>query len=249
MNGKEQPDKKEERSQTEQNPHAGHRQRMKEKFMKCGINAFSDYQALEFLMFYIHKRKDTNIIGHDLINEFKNLEGVFGASYESLIKVKGIGPEAALLINFIGQLRNKIFLDSRKCEHKIMVNTTYAGNYFCDMFRDLNIERFMIMSLKANREIIATDTISEGTVTSTSADLRTIAEMVFKRKAAAVIIAHNHPSGNVHPSGTDIALTKRIVQMLELMDVAVIDHIICSGEHFTSMFERGFMDSANGGLL
>lgn len=249
MNDKEQPDKKEEKSQKEKNPHAGHRQRMKEKFKECGINAFSDYQVMEFLMFYIYRRKDTNIIGHELINEFKNLEGVFSTPYESLIKVNGIGHEAALLINFIGQLRNKISLDSKRCEHEIMINTTYAGNYFCDLFRDLNFERLMLMSLRANREIIAVDTISEGTVTSTPADLRTIAEMVFKRNAAAVIIAHNHPSGNVHPSGTDIALTKRIVQMLELMDVAVIDHIICSGERFTSMFERGFMDSANGGLL
>ncbi len=99
---------KESKPIKKENIHKDHRKRVKSRFLKKGIDIFDDYQALEFLLFYVYSRIDTNPIAHRLINEFKNLEGVFNAECEELVKIEGVCTEVATFINFIGQLRNKI---------------------------------------------------------------------------------------------------------------------------------------------
>jgi len=230
-----------ESKKPKKNIHAGHRERMEKRFLKDGINIFDDYQVLEFLMYYVYKVKDTNPIGHNLIKEFKTLESVFNADYEELLQVEGIGPKAAILINFIGQLRNKIVYDSLQTENIKLNSTAVLGHYCMDCLRHLKFERLIMLSLNDNRELISRDIISEGISNATSAEIKTIVSTALKRNASGVVLAHNHPGGNSHPSSADINTTTRIIDSLAGINVSVLDHIICGEFDFCSFYERDLL--------
>ncbi len=224
------------------NIHKGHRERVRKRFLKDGINAFEDHQILEFLLFYVHKIKDTNPIGHALINKFKSLDGVFSASYEELCSVDGISESGASLIMLIGQLRNRISRDTM--EKKVRFSTHRdAAEYCMKLFDGLSVEKLFLISLNSMKDVISTDVISEGTCNATTADMRKILEIAMLRKASGVIITHNHPGDSPHPSSSDVAVTTKIINLLESINISVIDHIICSGSDYSSMSERGILET------
>lgn len=222
---------------SEKNIHKGHRQRIRKLFLSRGIDALEDHVVLEMLLYHVHKQKDTNAIGHALLNEFGSLEGVFSASYNELIKVKDVGDIGATLIVFIGQLRNRI--SAKEKNRNIKLDTLQiTGEFCCEKLKGLSTERLILISMTSNRKLIDVDVISEGDNTSTAMNARKILETALKRKAVCVILAHNHPSDSPNPSSADITATNRIVNVLEAVNIDVIDHIICSGDDFVSMEER-----------
>ena len=221
----------------EKNIHEGHRQRIRNLFKERGIGALEDHVILEMLMYYVHKRKDTNAIGHNLINEFGSLEGVFSASYEDLVKVKDVGEMGAVLINFIGQLRNRITISD--ADKNIRLTTAQmTGEFCCKLFEGLSTERLILISMSSNRRVRGVDIISDGITNATVVNTRKILEIALKRKATCVILAHNHPGDSPNPSSNDIVATNKIINVLEGISIDVIDHIICSGDSFVSMEER-----------
>lgn len=229
-------------SEENKNIHKGHRERVRNRFLQNGIDAFDDHQILEFLLFYVHRVKDTNPIGHALIERFKTLDGVFSASCDELCKINGIDKSGAALINFIGQLGNRISMSTRAAK-ACLATTKDAGEYCIGFFKHLSNERVILVTLNSQREVLATDIISEGGPNSAKVDVRKIAEMAIMRKASGVIIAHNHPGDSTHPSIEDIAVTDRIIRVLEGIDISVIDHIICNETSYTSMSERGILET------
>ncbi len=225
-----------------ENVHRGHRERVRQRFAQNGIDSLDDYQILEFLLFYVHKRKDTNPLGHELINKFKTLDGVFSATYDELCSVDGIGDAGASLITLIGQLRNRI--KRSNMARKVRLFTTEdAGEYCSRFFEDLPNERMIVVSLNSKKDVIATDIISEGGPNSTLVDVRKVLEIAMLRKASGIILSHNHPGDSTHPSASDIAVTSNIIRVLEGINISVIDHIICNGNTYTSLSERGLLDA------
>ena len=101
----------------------------------------------------------------------------------------------------------------------------------------------IVVSLNSLRDVLAVDVVSEGTFNATNADVRKILEIALLRKATGIILAHNHPGDSPHPSAADTAITAKIMTVLEGINIAVIDHIICSNGSYSSMSERGVMDS------
>ncbi len=229
---------------TDNNIHEGHRQRIINKFLENGVNAFEDHELLEILMYFVHRRRDTNELGHVLLNEFRSMDGVFSAKYDELLKVNGIGPKGALLISFIGQIRNRIGQKPLKGTSLPSIEAT--GKYCCSLLKDLAAERLILICLNASRNVIAVDTISNGDFGATAVDIRRIVELALKHNAVGVILAHNHPGDTVHPSMSDVAATGQIIAVLEGMNISVIDHIICSGDDYSSMAMRGVIDSSEG---
>ncbi|MBQ8588547.1 MAG: DNA repair protein RadC [Clostridia bacterium] len=221
--------------------HKGHRERVRKRFLRGGIDVLDDHQVLELLLFYVHKVKDTNPIGHELIAKFKSLEGVFAATYDELCSVKGINEAGATLIMLIGQLRNRLSLGN--VQKKVRLDDARdAGEYCMTFFKDLPTERMIVISLNSRKEVIATDIISDGNSNATVVDVRKILETALLRKASGVVLSHNHPGDTTHPSSSDVAVTERIIQVLEGINISVIDHIICNDDSFESMSERGFLD-------
>ncbi len=226
-----------------ENIHKGHRERMRQKFLGDGMDAFADHEILEFLMFYVHRTKDTNPIGHALLQKFGSLKNVFSASYDELVKVKGIGENGAAFIRFVSQLSNRISRSTIPKKARL-TSEEETGKFCMSLFHGLTEERFIIICIDSERNVLSWHEISKGVSNATVVELRKIVEIAMARDAVGIILAHNHPGDNTNPSAADMSVTNKVIRVLEELNIAVVDHIICNDETFTSMEQRGFMSKA-----
>ncbi len=222
------------------NIHAGHRKRMRDRFKSKGLSGLEDHEILELLMYYVYAQRNTNDIGHDLLREFGSLEKVFYATEEELLDIKGIGERGATLISLVGQLVNRI-------HHRPILKGVYLDTeektfeYCMDYFRGLKHEKLILISMNTQREVQAVDVISEGDHSASVVDIRKILRLALKNKAAAILLAHNHPEDSPNPSDSDIIITGRVIDVLEGIDIAVADHVICGEEYCVSLEQRGYL--------
>jgi len=220
------------------NLHEGHRQRLKERFIKNGLGSFEDHNILELLLFFSVPRNDTNEIGHRLLQRFGSISNVFDAPVEELCKVDGIGMHSATLIKLIPELCSIYNVD--KTENiEIVSSTNAAGKFFVPRFMGKNDEEVHVLLLDDKKKIIKSEIVSKGTVNASAVSIRKIVSLAVNSNATAVIIAHNHPGGVALPSSNDIVVTRRIYNALKLMEINLCDHIIVAGDDFVSMQESG----------
>ena len=220
------------------NLHEGHRQRLKERFIKSGLNDFEDHNILELLLFFSVPRSDTNEIGHKLLKHFGSLSNVFDADIKELCKVEGIGIHSATLIKLIPELCS-VYNKDKNENIEIMNSSEIAGKYFVPRFMGKKDEEVHIMLLDDKKKLLRSEMISKGTVNACAASVRSIVDKALKYNATAVVLAHNHPGGVALPSKNDICVTKRIYQALQLMDIHLCDHIVVAGDDFVSMKDSG----------
>lgn len=221
--------------------HEGHRQRVKNRFLKEGLDSFEDHEVLEMLLFYIIPRRDTNEIAHELLNRFGSFDGVISAKPKELHKVKHISEGASIFLNFIGQLKARTMVRPKK---KILHDIEDAGEFCCELLKEYTEERLLLISLNGEMKVEHVDTVSKGDFSSTKVDIRKIVELALGNNAVSVILAHNHPGDAPHPSDSDLISTGHIMRVLEGMGIQFTDHIICSDDKFVSMSQRGMLDLA-----
>lgn len=221
--------------------HEGHRQRLKNRFLAEGIDSFEDHEVLELLLYYAIPQGDTNPLAHKLLNHFYTLSAVFDASVEELCKVDGVGKHTATLIKLIPHI-SQLYTSLSVRDKKALVNTAEAGEYVCKTIGLRACEVFAIISLDAQRRVLAFDIVEEGTVSGANVDARKVVTCALRRNASAVILAHNHPAGSLCASESDRRLTQRLCSLFEGMGIHVIDHIIAAGaSKFLSMSDNGIM--------
>lgn len=208
------------------NIHAGHRERLRERFLKEGLDNFQDHNALELLLFYAIPQKDTNREAHALIDTFGSFSEVFDASYEDLCSVKGIGPRTAILIKLMPELFRKYEVDKLNTEDVFLNDSELAAEYACKFFKGITEEKLYLICLDSRCRLISFDLISEGTMKSTPVNTRLIIETAFKNKASSVILVHNHPTGITAPSKADVDATSNLAYVLKRSDLRLDDHII-----------------------
>ncbi len=214
--------------------HNGHRVRLKERFAKSGLETFDNHQVLELLLFYAIPRKDTNELAHRLMDTFGGLPQVLEASKEDLCRVDGIGQHCASLIMFCGQLLKRYHFE--KVSNITVFNNVQAmGDYLRPIFLNEKNEKSVILLVNNRWELLACETLANGTLTSTEAHARTIVETALRHRATGVVLAHNHPAGYATPSAADIQTTRRIRDALALVEVEVLDHLIFSQDDYVSM--------------
>ena len=218
--------------------HAGHRERLREKIEKVGIDNIPPHEVLEYLLFLCIPRKDTNVLAHELINKFGSFSAVLEADVSELEKVKGISHYTALFINSLPAITRYYFKD-RWSQRPTLNDYIVLGQYLCDLFAGEKNEAFYVLSLDSACGLIKTDLIYRGTINETPINPRKVVELVIKNNAAAVVLSHNHPGGNMAASETDIAITKVLVETLTVLSVEVIDHIIVCGNKFSGMKRKG----------
>ncbi len=214
-----------EKSTTEKNMHAGHRLRMKKKFISQGADAFEDHTLLELMLYYIIPQKDTNEIAHKLIQKFGSFSGVFDAPVESLCEVSGITENGAVLIKLIPEIQ-RTYMRDKLNNVKIINGTSEAKKFFATEFANAVSEKFMMLCLDSKNKILKCSKISEGSITATEVNIRKIAQEAMSVNAVSVILAHNHPGGRAIPSAGDVRMTKAIIAALLPLDIVVWDHII-----------------------
>jgi DNA repair protein RadC len=217
-----------------------HRQRLKKKFSESGVDAFHDYEVLELLLSYAIHRKDVKPLAKELISRFGSLKGIIDAEKDSLEKVKGIGAHTAILIKLIKE--TGIIYLKEKAKEKAQITCTSELLDYCKTYMGgLKDEKFCVIYLDAQNRMTDIETIQEGIVNQAVVYPRKVLENALKKKASAVILVHNHPSGHVKPSDADIRLTKTIQETARLLDIIVHDHVIIGENRFFSFREEGLI--------
>lgn len=220
--------------------HDGHRARKKQQFLENGIDAFSEHEVLELLLYYAIPRADTNVLSHRLLERFGTLDAVFSAPVEELRRIPGVGDNAATLIHYIFPLYRRIRI-SRLNNETALCSVEAAGNFFVDRFAGEKREIMYMASLDVKGKLISLQKLAVGEVDHVNADARTILENAILVHASAVIISHNHPSGVALPSPEDNDLTLRLERLLDAVGIKLFDHIIVADGDFVSLRQNGLL--------
>ncbi len=214
--------------------HGGHRERMRERYFKNGLDNFEAHEVLEMLLYFTVPRKDTNELAHELINHFGKLSKVLSASPDELKKVKGVGDQTAMLLSMILPLHRLYLLDKDKKPSRFS-SSEECGIYLQKYFADITKEIFVLMLFDNELRLLAVEEISVGTNNKTSISTKKLMEAILKYDASNVLISHNHPSGHPIPSRPDLRTTLKIKDLLDNFSVSLLDHIIVGEEDFVSM--------------
>lgn len=222
----------------EKNPHTAHRQRLRARFRNEGLDSFEDHNVLELLLFFGIPQKDVNDEAHNLINQFGSLSDVFDAKYDDLLKVKGIGENAATLIKLMPELFRKYEVDKLNSNAVMLNSAELVAKYTSKYFKGLTEERLYLLCLDSNCRLLTCNEISSGTVSSTPIKNRLIAEYAYASNAANIVLVHNHPSGIVAPSKQDVDVTIRLVETMKIIGLRLNDHVIVGFEDDYFSFKK-----------
>jgi len=219
--------------------HEGHRQRLKERFCKEGLDSFDDLYVLELLLFYCVKRVDTNVIAHRLMDRFGSLRHVLDASRSELMKVEGVGEHTAIFLSVIRDVGRKYRID-REQEGKVIRSISDCGAYLKNYFYGRNNETVFLLCLDSKLKVLSCRKVCEGSVNSASISVRRIVEIALNEGASSVVMAHNHPTGLAIPSVEDIQTTYKIASGLKAVDVILADHIVVADSDYVSMVDSRY---------
>lgn len=223
-----------------ENIHQGHREKMRQRFLKSGLESFADHEALELLLYYAIPRQDTNPIAHRLMERYGSLSAVLSAPAEDLKKVEGIGESAAVLLKVAGQIGRKARL-SDAAQSRAMTDVETVGAYLLERYAGETHEVVYQLCLDRKGKLLSCKRLNDGGASSASLDIRKVVENAILTSASTVILAHNHPSGIALPSDDDCAATTQAVQALQTIGVVLADHIIVADDDFVSMAQSGYL--------
>ena len=225
----------------------GHRERVRKKFLENGFNGLEDYEVLELLLFYVIPRKDTKAIAKELIKKFKTLANVLKADTLELKTINGLGDVAITFLKMIGALPARIYKDELKNQKLIkddknkITDKEVLLSFLRNKIGYEDVEKFYVIYLSSSNEVIAFEESSSGTLDRSSIYPREIYKRVIMENAKSIIIAHNHPSGNICPSKCDIDITNEIAKGLKNFGALLLEHIIITRDSYFSFLEEGLI--------
>ena len=220
--------------------HDGHRERMRKRFVRYGLDSFNDHNVLELLLFYAQPRKDTNLMAHRLLDAFGSLDGVFDATPEALMAVEGVGEHAAALIHLVPAAAARYF-QSKLQPGQILLDSQDAGRYLLPRFLTCRDETVFLVCMDAKLKVLDCRQLGQGSATTVAVSVRRIAQIALEQNASAVLLAHNHTSGLAVPSDEDVSVTLHIMRSLAPLGIRLTDHIIVAGDDFVSLADSGLL--------
>jgi len=216
--------------------------RPREKMLLKGAHALSDAELLAILIATGTRELSAVDLGKKILALTGNQLNELGKlSIKDFKKVKGIGEAKAITIAAALELGRRRKLDESKQAHQFITSSKQAADYFLPLLSDLKHEEFWVGYLNRRHKIIELKKVSEGGVAGTVADPKIIFKHAVELLASSIILAHNHPSGNLSPSEADKHLTKKLVQGGKMLDILVVDHLIISDQRFYSFADEGLM--------
>ena len=216
----------------------GHRQRLRERFLNAGLDGFQDYEVIELLLTLGTPRKDCKDMAKAALSRFKTLQGVMEASSHELCEVDGIGVKNSFGLKLIKAVSDR-YLEKKLINKSPVNNSKELFDYLYHNIRDKTREHFKIIFLDSKNRVISTETHSKGTLNASSVYPREVVDSALKHKAAALIFAHNHPSGDPKPSPEDIAITRQLVFSGKVMGITIHEHIIIGDNCYYSFADQG----------
>ena len=222
------------------NKHVGHRSRLRTKFMQAGIGAFHDYKVIEMLLTLTTPHKDMKPAAKEAIRRFGGLAGALEAPIQLLMEIDGIGETNAFALKLPHAVGRRYLMEKSVGGDFIRSSAT-VHEYLTHNLRDRNREVFMVIFLNGQNRILKMEELFEGTLTSSAVYPREVIKHALDYDAAAMVLVHNHPSGNISPSAEDQAVTKKLVAAAETIDVRILDHLIIGGNDYYSFADHGLI--------
>lgn len=220
--------------------HLGHRDRLRERLLTRGAEALADYEILEILLFSNYPRKDTKPVAKALIARFGSLASVFAARPEELQEVEDVGPGAAGTIK-AAQAAALHMLRAEVRDQPVLNNWDRLTDYLHAALAREPIEQFRVLFLDTKNRLIADEAQAKGTVNHTPVYPREVVKRALELGATALILVHNHPSGDPTPSRADIAMTAEVKAATEALGILLHDHLIIGNGRHLSFRREGLL--------
>ena len=222
--------------------HHGHRKRLRERFVKNGLAGFAEHEVVELLLTLAIPRADVKQPAKALLGRFGNLRGIMDAPLAELRSVAGIGEVAATGLHLIRGAA-VLYLQQEAEGGDVLHNATKMSNFWRMRMGALKHEVFAVAYLDSGYRLLrdGVETLQEGTIDRAAVYPRRVVEAALKRQAAALVLAHNHPNGNVQPSEQDKLITRAIVLAAETIGLRVVDHLVVSSDETFSFKQAGLL--------
>ncbi len=217
----------------------GHRQRLRDRFLAHGLDGFTDAEVLELLLTFGTPRKDCKEAARAALSAFGSFSAVFEASIPALQKIAGIGPKNSFAIHFVQEVAGR-YLKERLVGKRYLHSSAEVRDYLLHSLRGLKKEVFTVIFLDSAHAIINSEVVAEGTINVNTIYPRELMRRALEYNAAALIVAHNHPSGSLEPSPQDRHLTRTLCLLCSLMQIQLLDHLII-GDGSYSFADHGLM--------
>lgn len=205
--------------------HKGHRERLRQRFQTAGAAALADYELLELVLFRLIPRRDTKPVAKALLEKFGSISAIMGAPENLLCEVPGIGEQVATDLKAIAALQQRM-LQSDLIDSPLLSSWSAVIDYCNAVMAHERREQFRLLFLDKKNRLIADEVQQSGTVDHTPVYPREVVRRALELSATAIILVHNHPSGDPTPSRADVEMTHRIIEAATPLGVAVHDHII-----------------------
>ncbi|MBX9977210.1 MAG: DNA repair protein RadC [Alphaproteobacteria bacterium] len=217
----------------------GHRQRLKDKFLKIP-EGLADYELLELLLFSAIPRADVKPLAKELLQQFPSFNELLNADETRLRSIKGVGDTVILTLRLVGTLSKRLL--QQDIQNKPSIKSAKDVTTYCQQRIAFSpVESLMVLFLDNNNGIIHDEVMQRGTVDTTAIYPREILKRSLELGASSIILAHNHPSGDPTPSREDIVMTQEIIKSATPLNIAVLDHIVVGHAESISLRALGVM--------
>ena len=224
----------------EENEGAGHRKRLRDRFLQSGLDGFLDYEIVELLLSLGGSIRDCKQQAKQAIKKFNGLRNTLDATPEELQQIKGIGPSSIFGIKLFQAISERYAKE--KIPKKIPLTSPKAvADYLRQKIGKEKKEHFLILSLDSRSNLIRENIVSVGTLNANLVHPREVFKEAIDARAASVILAHNHPSGDPEPSEDDLEITKRLIEAGKIIGIDVLDHIIITKNKSPFSFKENKM--------
>lgn len=219
--------------------HDGHRERVRQRYLNAGLDAFDDVQVLELLLFHTIPRQDTVPVARRLIERFGGLASVLEASTDELRQVQGINTASAVLLTLFREVAKR-HMRERVDPGKILDTFDRCGDFLLPYFFGERDEVVYLLCLDGKLKVLNCQMMYRGSVNKVLVSARRLVETAVACGATYVVLAHNHTSGIALPSRDDETATRSIADALSAVGIQLIDHIVVANDDFVSMAQSGF---------
>ncbi|OLF80568.1 hypothetical protein AWH62_15140 [Maricaulis sp. W15] len=220
--------------------HTGHRDRLREKLTSAGGLALHDYELLELYLFRCIPRRDVKPIAKDLIARFGDLGGVASATVGQLAAVRGVSEKTAAELKLIKALSERLARE-QVIGRPVITSWSALVAYCRTAMQHATTEQFRVLFLDRNNKLIADEVLGEGTIDHAPVYPREVVKAALAHEASAIILVHNHPSGDATPSQADIEMTRTLMEICKPFEIAVHDHLVIGRENTASFKTLGLM--------
>ncbi len=233
------------RGETAEKPFAstgpqGHRGRMRDRLLDRGPDGLADYEVLEMLLFFAFKTGDTKPLAKALINRYGSFAAVLAAPQQDLMQTRGLGPHSVAAIKLVQEAALRM-ARAEVIDRPVLNNWDRLMDYLTAALAREKVEQFRVLFLDTRNRLIADEAQARGTVNHTPVYPREVVKRALEMHATALILVHNHPSGDPTPSRADLEMTQEVKAAAAALGIVLHDHLILGNGRWTSFRREGLL--------